>query len=117
MRHGETTHRQAVDQAMIGHGMNGLDRPAHGEMRGAQDVEAVDFLAIGQRHGPDHIRISGELVVEDFPPDGGDFFGIIETLANEIPWQDHRGGGHRAGQWPASRLIHTRDAKSAAGME
>ena len=117
MRHGETAHRQAVDQAMVGQGIDGLDRAAHREMGGAQDVEAVDFPAIGQRHRPDDIRISGELVIEGIPPRRGDFFGIIEAWTGIIPWQDDGGGGHRPGQWSASRLIHTRDALQATGME
>ena len=58
----EIPDRQAVDQAVIGRRIQRLDRPAHREMGGAQDVEAVDFLAIGRGDRPNDVRISGEFV-------------------------------------------------------
>jgi len=117
MRHRETAHRQAVDEAMIGRGIDGLDRPAHREVAGAQDVEAVDFQAIGHGHRPDDLRISGEFLIEDLPSCGGDFFGIIEARAGKTARQDDGGGGHRTGQRSTPGLIHSRDALPAEGVE
>ena len=52
MRKGKIFHWKAVDQAMIGRGIEQLHRPAHGKVGGFQDVKAVDFLAIRRGHGP-----------------------------------------------------------------
>jgi hypothetical protein len=95
----------------------GLQRAPHRQVGGTQDVEAVDFpqsaVATAQMNG----RVAGEFGIERLPPGGADFFESSRPGIGKAARQDDRRGGHRAGQWPTARLIHSRDPLQAAGVK
>ena len=117
MRQRETSHRQAINQAMIGAGNERFHRAAHRQMGGAQDVEAVDFLTVRSGHGPADVWMFRDPQIKFLTTRGADFFRIIEARTIEAARQDHGGGGDGAGQRTAPGLVHPRDALDAAGVK
>lgn len=74
----EGTHRQAVDQNQVGlhAGREGVEGLPHCEMRGAQDIEAIDL------RGGDHAKAAaprqGEYDFEEiFALSGSELFGVV----------------------------------------
>ena len=49
VRVGELAERESVDEAVVGRFAEALDRAAHGEVGGLEDVDSVDFLVVGSR--------------------------------------------------------------------
>ena len=74
MRVGKIAERKAVDEAVVGRIAEALDRAAHGEVGGLEDVDSVDFLVVGSRDRPDDVRVGGEVVVEFAAGRGAEFF-------------------------------------------
>lgn len=83
VRKREIFHWQPVDDAMLRSRGDGLCGPAHGEVGGAEDVEAVDFIMIRRGDGPVDVRVAGEVEVEQLALGGGNFFRVVEAGAFE----------------------------------
>ena len=117
MRNGETFDRQTVDQAMIWQRIECLRGPAHREMSGPEDIEAVDFLPVRSRHGPENRGIGGESFIKNLPFGSGDHFRIVEPGTTEAFWENYRCCGNRTRKWPSTRLINPCNPVKAAGVK
>lgn len=82
--HREALGAQAVDQGMVRFPGEGFEGAGHGQMRGAQDIEAVDFLHGGLGHGPEDFRGCGERGVKLFPLGRADFFRVGQSIKHEV---------------------------------
>jgi hypothetical protein len=102
---------------MIGFPRQGLDRPRHSEMRGAQDVETVDFLHGGLGHGPENFRGRGEDGVKSLALGCADFFRVGQTVEREVIGQDHGGRYDRTRQRTAPRLVDAGDQNKTASAQ
>lgn len=115
--HGEAVDGQAVHQGMLRPSGQGCERAGHGEVRGAQDVETVDFPDGRFGHGPEDGRGGGERGVKLFALGRADFFRIGQSVEMEAIGQHDRGRHDRTGQRSASGLIDTRHQKNPAGAQ
>ena len=95
----------AVDEAEVRPGGQAADGPLHGQHPGVEDVQLVNLLRRGKGHGP-RLRLSGNLVKENFPFFLGQFLGVVQAGNFHLPGQDDGGGVHRTRQRARPRLIH-----------
>ena len=102
---------------MVGLLRQGFNRPAHGEMRGAQDIEAVDFLNGRFGHGPEDFHSRGERGVELFAIGRTDFLRVGQSVEMEVFRQDDRRRHDRAGQRSAPRFIDARHQEEPASAQ
>jgi hypothetical protein len=79
---------QAVDKSVSRAWRELFDHGTHPGMRGAENVQAVDFLWGDRNGGPTNVGIRRNLGVEPFSGFGGEFFGVIEASENKIRWED-----------------------------
>ena len=114
---GQTAHRQSVDEGMVGTPRQGFDGAGHGQMRGAQDVETIDFLHAGLGHGPEDPGSCGQNRVNPFTFGRADFFRIGQSIEREIIGQNDRGCDHGAGERTASGFVHPGDQKKTASTQ
>ncbi len=81
---GQTAHRKPVDERMVRTPRQGFDGAGHGQMRGAQDIETVDFLHAGLGHGPEDFCACGQNGVNLFTFGRADFFRIGQSIKREV---------------------------------
>ncbi len=117
VRDGKPAHREAVDQCMAGFPRQGRHGPGHGEMRGAEDVKAVDFRDVRLADAPMDVRADGERGMEVLAFFGGQLFRIIQALERAVIRQDDGGGDHGPGERTASGFIDPRDQKNPASVQ
>lgn len=117
VRDRQTAHREAIDQRVVGFPRQGLDGAGHGEMRGPEDIEAVDLRDIRLADAPMDVGADGEDGMEMLALFGGQLFRVIQALDRAVIRQDHGGGDHGAGERTASGLIHARDKKKPASAQ
>ena len=84
VRHGESAHRESVDQRVAGFPRQGLQGAGHGEMRGAEDVELVDFRHVRLADAPLNVGTGGEDGMEMLPFPRGQCFRIIQALERAV---------------------------------
>ena len=117
VRHGKPAHGEAVDQRVVGLPRQGRHGTGHGEMCGAEDIEAVDLSHIRLPDAPVDVGAEGEDGVEMLAFLGGQFFRVIETLDRAILGQDDGGGDHWTGERSASGFIDPGDQKNPASAQ
>lgn len=115
--HGQSAHGEAVNECMGGLPGQSIQCARHGEMRGAEDVEAVNFPGVGLAGGPEDFASGCQSVIKGRPRPCGELLGIGEACEFEIVGQDHRRGHHGTGERAASGFIHTGDQCTAPGMQ
>ena len=96
---------QPVDEDMLGRDGETRDSEAHGVVRGAQDVEAIDFLDAHGDDAPMDFGIGRKLGVDCLAGGRGEFFGIVQTFVPEFLRKDHGGCNDRAGERAAPGFI------------
>jgi hypothetical protein len=101
--------RQPIDQGMGGARRELFDHSTHTGMRGAEDVQAIDFLRGDGDECPTNVGIRRDLGVESFSGFGGEFFGVIEASENKIRWEDDRAYDNRTGERSTTGLIDACD--------
>ena len=82
-----------------------LDRSAHGQQRGLQDVQAVDLFHAGTGDAAAQGARS-DLVKEQFTPAWAEHLAVGQAGYRGELVQDHRSGHHRAGQGAPPRFVH-----------
>src|SRR4051794_5349037 len=88
-------------------------RTAHGQERRAQDVETVDFVAVGPGNGPRQRAFAND-GREALALFGAQHLGIAETVNPAVGIQDHGGSDDRTGKRPPARFINTGTADAFA---
>jgi hypothetical protein len=78
-------------------------------VRGAEDIQAVDFLR-GDRDGcPTNFGIRRDLGIETLPRFGAEFFGVIEPAQNKVRREYDCAYNDRAGEWSTTGFIDSCD--------
>src|SRR3569833_1067911 len=95
----------AVDQREQRHGVQREHRAFHCKHAGPQNVERVDLLNLGVRHGPGQ-RLLLDLDLQRLAPLLGEQLGIGETLDGPRGIEDHRSRRHRTRERATPGLVH-----------
>lgn len=101
---------------MVWERVEGFRRPAHGEMGGAKNVEAVDFFTAGGSNRPNETRFAGQSLVDGLAFGGADFFRIVQAGAGETVRKDDCRSCDRTGQWSSTGLIDAGDSLITASV-
>ena len=117
VRDGKPSHGEAVDQRMVGFARQGRHGAGHGEMRGAEDIEAVDLRDVRLADAPMDVGADGEHGMEMLAFFGGQFFRVIQALDRAVIRQNDSGGDHGAGERTASGFIDPGDQKNPASAQ
>jgi hypothetical protein len=105
LRASKTRDGKAIDKGVGRAGRELFDHSTHPRVRGAEDIQAVDFLR-GDRDGcPTNFGIACDLGVETIAGLGGEFFGVIEPTQNKVRREDDCAYNDRAGEWSTTDLI------------
>lgn len=115
--HGEPAYGKAVNKCVTGLLRQSSQCACHGEMCGAEDVEAVNFFGTGFAGGPKDVPSSRQCVIKDRPCLCGELLGIGQAIEFEALGQDHRGGHDGAGKRAAPGFIHARHQGAAPGVQ
>ena len=98
-------------RAMSGAGSSRRDRPFHRQMRGPQDVEAVDLGHRGMRDRD--LRRGEKRLAQHLAPFGASFWS--RSIRRDAPLvEDHGRRRHRPGNRTAPDLVHARDTNKPA---
>ena len=117
VRDRQTAHWEAIDQRVVGFPRQGLDGAGHGEMRGAEDIEAVDLRDVRLADAPMDVGADGEHGMEMLAFLGGLFFRVIQALDRAVIRQDDSGRDYGAGERTASGFIDPGDQKNPASAQ
>ena len=86
-----------------------FDHGAHSGVRGAEDIQAVDFLRGDGDGGPENFGIRRDLGIETLPRFGAEFFGVIEPAQNKVRREYDCAYNDRAGEWSTTGFIDSCD--------
>jgi hypothetical protein len=100
---------QAVDECVNRAGQKLFDYCTHPGMRGAEDVQAVDFLRGDYDAGPANFGTGRNLGIESFARFGGKFFGVIEAAQNKILWKNDCAYNDRSSERSTTGFVDTCD--------
>lgn len=114
---GELPDRKAVDQDMIGFGGELRGGGSHGLVRGAKDVDLIDFAVVDDGDGPMHIRPSNQFVVEALALKMGQLLRIAQDIVVIVARQYDSSGDHRAGEGTTAGLINSRNKRKASSTK
>jgi len=117
VRDGKPSHGEAVDQRMVGFAGQGRHGAGHGEMRGPEDIEAVDLRDVRLADAPMDVGADGEHGMEMLAFFGGQFFRVIQAFERAVIRQDDSGGDHGTGERTASGFIDPGDQKNPASAQ
>jgi hypothetical protein len=117
LRAWETRDRKAIDKGVGRTGRELFDHGANPKVRGAENIQAVDFLR-GDRDGcPTNFGIACDLAVESLAGFRGEFFGVIEATQNKVRREDDRAHDDRTGERSTTGLIDACDRFEAQRRE
>src|SRR5438034_4978611 len=106
---------QAIDQHVFWRDRKRRNGGAHRFMRGAQDVDAVDFQGIDNTDRPTEIGIRGQVVVNLFAQVRCKLFRIVQAPVTEFFRKNDDGGYNRTRQSAAASLINPGNTSHANG--
>ena len=92
-----------------------LDRTAHCQAGGAQDVELIDLFHRGEADAPGQ-GTGLDLDLQGLAPGVGQGLGVVDTGGQVVGIEDHRPRRDRPGPGPATCLVHAADG-AAAGFD
>ena len=78
LRAWKTRDGKAIDEGVGGAGRKLFDHGAHSGVRGAENIEAVDFLRRDCNGSPPNVGMRRDLGIEALADLGREFFGVIE---------------------------------------
>jgi hypothetical protein len=105
----KTRDGKAIDEGVGRAGRKLFDHSTHTGMRGAEDVQAIDFMRGDGYECPTNVGIRGDLGIESFAGFGGKFFRVIEAAQNKIRREDDCAYDDRASERPTTGLIDACD--------
>jgi hypothetical protein len=108
---------QAIDQGVVGSGAEFFQGAAHSLVRGAEDVEAVDFGGVDDRRGPADAGIRGDSKVKRLATARGEFFRVVKAGQVNVKGKNDHRAYDRTGQWTPPSFIDPCDAMDALGEE
>jgi len=109
LRAWKTRDGKAIDEGVGGARRKLFNHGAHSGVRGAEDIQAVDFLR-GNRDGcPPNSGIACDLSVETLSRFRCEFFGVIEATQNKVRRENDCAYDDRTGEWSTTGLIYARD--------
>jgi len=117
---GEAGDGQAVDEGEVGKGREGIERPGHGEVGGAEDIEAVDLLRFDDGDGGEEFRGGVEEIEELTAFGGGEFLGVVEVqqsgrrVVQQVRGEEDSGGDDGSGEGAAAGFIDPGNTRNAA---
>ena len=97
----------AIDQYLGRPQAQPIDRTLHGQHRGLQDIEAVDFLDAGLRNRTTQ-RLGADFIEQALPASGGELLGVRQASDGIHLVENDRCSHHGPGQRPTACLIDTR---------
>ena len=103
---GKRAHGQAINERMLWLRVELCDGAAHGLVRRAEDVDAIDFRDIHNGERKADPRVRGDFHEEQFPCRGGELLGVVQRSVPESLRQNHRRRDDRPGERTAPGLIH-----------
>ena len=98
----------AVDHDLRRSPRQAEQRAPHGEQRGLQDIQQIDFVVVGLGHRPGD-RALANAHGEHFTALGGELLRIAQAADRAHRIKDHRRRHDRAREWTAPGLIHPGD--------
>jgi hypothetical protein len=109
LRAWETRDGKSIDKGVGWAGRKLFDHGAHPRVRGAEDIQAVDFLR-GDRDGcPTNFGIACDLGVETIAGLGSEFFGVIQAAQNKVRREDDCAHNDWPGEWSTTGFIDACD--------
>ena len=106
LRDRKWAHGQSVNEHMLRLRIELRDCAAHGLVRRAEDVDAIDFRDIHNGERKPDLRVRGDFHEEQFPCRGGELLGVVQRSVPESLRQNHRRRDDRPGERTAPGLIH-----------
>lgn len=113
----QTAYGKPVDQGMIRCSGEIRHGSGHGEVRGVQNVQPVDFLHGGLGHGPLDLRSRGQGAVKLFTFGRGELFRIGQAVESGVARQNDRSRHNRTCQRAASGFVHAGNKRKTAGAQ
>ena len=102
----------AVNQSQIRLAFKLRQCPLHGQKRGLQNIDFIDFLMAGKADAiGDSLRLNEGKQLPAFLV--GELFGVVQTGQMEMFGQNYSGGAYRPGKRAAARLVHAADCRIA----
>ena len=108
---------QAIDEDVLGRRAQRGDGDAHGLVRRAQDVDAIDFERIDNADGPEDIGVAHKFGINFLAQVGEELFGILQTFVPEFFGENNGGCDDGSGERAAPGFIDPGDARQAQGAE
>ena len=116
VRHRERVHRQTVDQRVVWPQVQRQERPAHGLVRRAEDVQAVHLAGVQRGAGPDDVQRGRQFPVNLLTPYRCQPFGIVQVPVLEPIRQDDGCRDDGTCQRTPTRLVDAGDDPRRAGF-
>jgi hypothetical protein len=105
LRAWETRDGKSIDKRMGGAGKKLFDHCAHPRVRGAEDIQSVNFLRGDCNGSPANVGIRRDLRIKSLADLGREFFGVIEAAQNKVRWENDCAYDDRTGEWSTTCLI------------
>jgi hypothetical protein len=109
LRAWETRDGKSIDKGVGRAGRELFDHGTHPAVRGAKNVETVDFLRGDGDRCPNDFGIACDLCVETIAGFGGKFFGVIEATQMKVRREDNCSYDDWSGEWATTGLIDACD--------
>lgn len=106
LRQREWAHGKAINEHMLRLRIELRDCAAHGLVRRAEDVDAIDFRDIHHGERKADLRVRGDFPEEQFSCRGGELLRVVQQSVPESLRQNHRCRDDRPGERTAPGLIH-----------
>jgi len=103
---GKTGLLVTVHEAKLGRKRKPLDRAAHGQKAGLQNIVQFDFLDRGDANAPLDLCVTAQKIIQLVPMRGGQDFGVVEMLVREAIGNDRRRRHDRPGPTSAPHFIN-----------
>jgi hypothetical protein len=114
---GKTGLTVAIDQAEVRLEVKTLDRAAHGEETGAENIVRLDFLEGGDADGPVDLGMAAEEMIELGAILGDEQLRVVEMAMSQAIGQDRRRRIDRTRPAAAADFIHPGDDGHAFGAQ
>jgi hypothetical protein len=113
LRAWKTRDGKTIDESVGRAGRKLFDHCTHPRVRGAEDVQAIDFLWRDCDGCPANLRIPRDLRIKSLARFRCEFFGVVEAMQLKIRWQDDSANNNRTCERSTTCLIDTRDGSEA----
>ena len=113
----EISRGQTIYERNIWRRLHASKRERHRPVGGAQDIDTVDLFRLNDCHGPNHLCMTGDSLIQLIALFWSEPFGIVQATRFEISGKNHGGSRDRPGQRATPCLIDARHPGKSTGEQ